>query len=93
MRGGRQGVSPLGNGMGGKAAMRAQAVIHDNGPGGGQIEGKGGGNAYEMLAARGKLRAQSPSFRAKHIGCPQGVGEARLLDLGHHGGAAALRPS
>jgi hypothetical protein len=55
--------------MGGKAAMRAQAVIHDNGPGGGQIEGKGGGNAYEMLAAGGKLRAQSPSFRAKHIGC------------------------
>ncbi len=59
--------------------MRAQAVIHDNGPGGGQIEGKGGWNAYEMLAAGGKLRAQSPSFRAKHIGCPQGVGEARQI--------------
>jgi hypothetical protein len=59
--------------------MRAQAVIHDNGPGGGQIEGKGGRNAYEVLAAGGKLRAQSPSFRAKYIGCPQGVGEARQI--------------
>jgi hypothetical protein len=70
VRGGRQGVSPRGNGTGGKAAMRAQAVIHDNGPGGGQIEGKGGCNAYEMLAAGGKLGAQSPAFGAKHIGRP-----------------------
>jgi hypothetical protein len=29
-----------------------------------------------MLAAGGKLSA---SFRAKHIGCPQGVGEARQI--------------
>jgi hypothetical protein len=62
VRGGRQGVSPAATG---RAAKRP---LHDNGPGGGQIEGKGGRNAYEVLAAGGKLRAQSPSFRAKYIG-------------------------
>ena len=64
MRGGRERVSPFGDGAGGKAAEGAQAIIHDNGAGSGQIERKSGRNAYQMLAARGKREAQGPAFRA-----------------------------
>ena len=63
----------------GEAAERAQAVIHDDGAGGGNVEGKGGRNADEMVAARGKLGRQSAALGAEHIGRPERVGEARQV--------------
>ena len=78
---GRIGVrrGSLGDGARAEASERAQPVIHDNSASGRNVEGKGGGNANQMLAARGKLGGQSPALGTEHIGCPQWMREARQI--------------
>jgi hypothetical protein len=47
---------------------RGQAIIHDNGSGGRNIEGKCRWNAHEMLAPGGKLGRERSPFGSKHVG-------------------------
>jgi hypothetical protein len=62
---------------GGKEAEAAQAVVHNAGACGGEIERKGGWNADEMMAAGEHLFAEHPAFRAEYIGGLHRVGEGR----------------
>ena len=63
----------LGDGARAEAAKRAQAVIHDDGPRGGEVEREGGGDAHQMLAARRQLWRQRAALWAEHIGRAQRV--------------------
>lgn len=64
----------------GEAAEAAQPIVHDDGPGRGDIEREGGRNADEMMAAGDHAGAEHASFGPEHIGCLQRVGEGRQLD-------------
>ena len=54
----------------GEAAQRAQTVIHDDCARSSNVEGKGGRDADEVLAPRGKLGRQNAALGAEHIGRP-----------------------
>ena len=69
----------LGDGARAEAAKRAQAVIHDDGARGGEIEREGGGDAHQMLAARGKLGRERAALGAEHIGRAQRVWKTRQI--------------
>src|ERR1041384_729567 len=62
-----------------EAPEGAQAVIHDNGTGGRNIERKGGRDAYEVPAEGRKLGRQRTALRSKHIGSPQRMGKVRKI--------------
>ena len=77
-RGGRR-LDAFGDGTRGKAPERAQAVIHDDGAGRGDIERESRRNPHEMLAARRQFGGQHPALGTEHIGRALGMGEAREI--------------
>src|SRR5262245_44615527 len=74
------GWAAFGHGAGREAAEGADAVVHDDGAGHGQVDAEAGWYAHHVVAAGEQLRRQGAALPAQHIGRAAWMVKARQVD-------------